>query len=332
MDFAEDTASYTEDESRSDMDSSMYRNTQLWVSEDDFIAIGLTGEYLLVGDRENTVTRMVRRIESPPERSLAEDPDFIEAQESLPRERVMFMFAQTEDLRDFLDESVGLVDARNALGSMADSIPDYVAASASFINRGMSLDIVSDFPASTSNFSFESGITSPHALPSDALFSIAGTGVTDAWREGRDSLRDADSELLDAVDDALDDLEGETDIDLQEDIIDALSGEIALALLPSDISIDHDGTPSGAIEVLALAGITDRKRIADALDSTIDNIGGLNGNNPSDVWTTVTKVVVPGIPTDEGTQISLQRAFKLAYSQRILDLDGNPIPQSLRHA
>ena len=37
---------------------------------------------------------------------------------------------------------------------------------------------------------------------------------------------------------------------------------------------------------------------------------------------------MPGIPTDEGTQISLQRAFNLAYSQRILDLDGNPIPQS----
>ena len=245
LDFAEDMASYTEDESGSDMDSSMYRSTQLWVSEDDSIAIGLTGEYLLVGDRENTVTRMVRRIESPPERPLVEDPDFIEAQESLPRERVMFMFAQTGDLRDFLDESVGLVDTRTALGSMEDSMPDYVAASAAFINRGMSLDIVSDFPASTSNFSFGSGMTSPHALPSDALFFMAGTGVNDAWGEGRDSLRDADPELLDALDEVLDDLKQETGIDLQQDIIDALSGEVALALLPSDISIVHDGTPSG---------------------------------------------------------------------------------------
>ena len=221
----------------------------------------------------------MRRIEPPPERPLAEDPDFIEAQESLPRERVMFMFAQTEDLRDFQDESVGLVDTRTALGSMEDSMPDYVAASASFINRGISLDIVSDFPASTSNFSFGSGITSPHALPSDALFFMAGTGVNDAWGEGRDSLRDADPELLDALDEVLDDLKQETGIDLQQDIIDALSGEVALALLPSDISIDHDGTSSGPIEVLALAGITGRKRIADPLDSTIDNIGGRNSNN-----------------------------------------------------
>ena len=154
--------------------------------------------------------------------------------------------------------------------SIEDNIPDYVNLSASFIGKGMRLDVVADMPDGSPNFRLEGELRSPDALPSDTLFLLAGTGITEAWEEFRDSLRDADPDALEAVEDALDDLEEETGIALEQDVIDALSGEVALALLPSDIRFDEDGTPSGAIEVLLLAGVREPRSIEKAIETAID--------------------------------------------------------------
>ena len=328
LDFIDDLVSYIEDETGVDIDGSTYRDTDLWVAEDDSIAFGLTAEYLIAGDRENTVTRILRDIALPPERSLAQHPDFIAAQESMPEDRVMFLFAQTEDLQDLIVDNVDLVDTGTALDSIRDNIPNYVAASASFIEKGMSLEIVADIPDGASDLSLGSGILSPDALPADTLLMLAGTGITQGWDEGLDTLQDSDLEAYEAFEQALDDLEDETGIDAERDIIDSLSGEIAFALLPSDIKFEGDGATSGAVEALFLAGVNDPQSIRRALETAIDRIDDSSRNNIPPSWTTVTKEVVLGIPQNYSTEISLQRASNLAYSQRILDLDGNPIPES----
>ena len=279
LDFIDDLVSYIEDETGMYIDSSTYRNTDLWVAEDDSIAFGLNAEYLIAGDQENTVTRILKDIASPPERSLAQHPDFIAAQESMPEDRVMFLFAQTEDLRDLIVENVDLVDTGTALDGIEDSIPNYVAASASFIEKGMSLEIVADIPDEASDLSLGSGVLSPDALPADTLLVLAGTGITQGWDEGLDTLQDTDQEAFEAFEQALDDLEDETGIDVERDIIDALSGEIAFALLPSDIRLEDEAL-SGAVEALLLLGVKDPRRIGDTIDEAtdfIEDVGGVTG-------------------------------------------------------
>ena len=327
-DFIEDLVWYLEDEADTDFNVSSYRESDLWVAQNGPMALGLSSAYLVIGDSERTVTGAIRRIEAPPDRPLAQNEHFLAARESLPSDRVMFLFAQTDDLQDLADESAGILGTEGTFGNIADQIPEYVAASVSFIENGVSIELVSDIPPGASNSGLSHSPVSPAVLPSDTLLLIGGTGITEAWYEGLDSLGDVDPEALEFLDDALDDLWRETGIDLEQDVIDALSGEVALALLPSDIRFDRDGNLSGFVETLLLASVRDQDSIREALDIAIQRVDGSNNSDLPSGWKTLTKVVVPSLPLDEQTQISLQRAYNLAYSDRILDLGGDPIPQS----
>jgi peptide/nickel transport system permease protein len=84
-----------------------------------------------------------------------------------------------------------------------------------------------------------------------------------------------------------------------------------------------------SILVLAILVIT--AVIAPLIDRHDPKIGDLDDKNTPPFWMgslTVQKVVVPGIPQDEQTQISFQKASNLSTSEKILDLEGNPLPQS----
>ena len=83
-----------------------------------------------------------------------------------------------------------------------------------------------------------------------------------------------------------------------------------------------------SIAVLSLLVIT--AFIAPLIDRHDPKIGDLDDKNTPPFWMgplTVTKVVVPGIPQDEQTEISLQKASNLATSEKILDLNNVPLPQ-----
>ena len=60
-------------------------------------------------------------------------------------------------------------------------------------------------------------------------------------------------------------------MDLERDVIDALTGEVAFALLPSDLGGFLGGSPaSGVVEGLLLAGVRDARSIMNALDTFAD--------------------------------------------------------------
>ena len=71
--------------------------------------------------------------------------------------------------------------------------------------------------------------------------------------------------------------------------------------------------------------------LAPLIDRHDPKIGDLDDKNTPPFWMesiTVTKVVVPGIPQNEQTEISLQKASNLSTSEKILDVNGIPLPQS----
>ena len=86
-----------------------------------------------------------------------------------------------------------------------------------------------------------------------------------------------------------------------------------------------------AVEMLARLLRDSRYSEIELTDLRDPKIGELDNSRIPPFWVaplTVTKVVVPGTPTDERAQISLQRVSNLSTSARILDLNGDPLSRS----
>lgn len=261
FDFVEDLVAYFEDESLTRFDRTAYRDADLWLSEDKDASFALTDEYLLLADSEGALKRAIRDIESPPETPLLADEDFTAARESVPSERVVFMFVRSEWILDLLgDEVDAFGDQDDVIREIEDSTPEYMAMSMSFIERGLRVDFAAE--QSGDGFAIDSDLplASPDALPSDTVLLLATNGIRETWEEVRRTVDDLDPNGESAFQRILDDVEYETGIDVEGDVVDSLNGEIALALLPGDVR-------AGVYDVLLLAGLRDADGIRRALDT-----------------------------------------------------------------
>lgn len=269
-DFVEDLVDYFEDEFFTEFDSDSGREVDLWVADDEDIAIGLTEDYLLIADGEDTIEDMVENIESPPTRSLADSEAFVQAQQSLPGARVLFMFLQADEALEALEEELDPYGDNELFREALRNAPEYMAASASFVDDGIRFDVIGD-PIGDFIFDTDSRIESPEVLPSDTVVLLSMVGLDEAWQEGMDALEEADPYVWEDFEELLDEFKEETDVDLEGDVIDSLSGELALALLPSDLDfLAGDFDEFGLVEALLLFGVDDPEEILDALDSIVD--------------------------------------------------------------
>ena len=289
-DFMDDLAGYLEDELYTEFDTDRSRGVELWVADDEDLALGLNDDYLFIADSEDTIDDMVNNLESPPSRPLGESPAFLEAQESLPAERVMFMFVQAEEALETLLDVVDVYQEEEAevLRQAQRNTPEYVAASASFVNNGIRFDLVGETPSSGFILDDVNRLTSPEALPMDTVVLFSAVGVAQAWEELTDSIENLDPYTQEDFEEFLESFEDETGVDLERDLIDSLTGEMAFALLPSDLGdvsdidlddpddffdLDYyfdDGLADGAVEGLLLAGVEDPEPILDVLDAFAD--------------------------------------------------------------
>ncbi len=281
LDFIDDLVRSLSDELHTDFDRDTYRGAQLWIADSEDVAIGITDEYLLIAGNAATLTGMVRDLASPPTRPLAEAPLFMTARESLPEDRVMFTFVQAQELIDSFEEMVGeFGDEAQALAGLKRSTPEYLAISASFLKRGFRLDITSDTPAGAVTLSSDRSVQGPDVLPADTVFILAGVGVGEMWERFWESLEDLEPDAVNEAERFVKDFEESTEINIERDIVNALSGEVALALLPSDIRFNrYEGVESGTVQGLLLAGVQDSQSIERVLDRFVELIqeeGGIN--------------------------------------------------------
>ncbi len=261
FDFVEDLVAYFEDESLTRFDRTVYRDADLWLSDDEDASFALTDEYLLLADGEGALKRAIRDIESPPETPLLANEDFTAARESVPSERVVFMFVRSEWILDLLgDEIDPFGDRDDVIREIEDSVPEFMAMSMSFIERGLRVDFAAE--QSGDGFAIDSdlALASPDALPSDTVLLLATNGIRETWEEVRRTVDDLEPNGESAFQRILDDVEYETGIDVEGDVVDSLNGEIALALLPGEVR-------AGVYDVLLLAGLRDADGIRRALDT-----------------------------------------------------------------
>ena len=272
FDFVGKLRDYLEDELYTDFDEDEIGNADAWISDDEDLVIGLTDDYLILADSEDTIEDLLDNIDSPPTRSLAEDEQFIAARDALPEGRVMFVYAQIEDYVDTFEDVVGSLDGANSVLNWAESnTPEYVAASLSFIDKGMRFDVVSEAASSSLSIDSDTELRSAEVAPEDTLFLLSYAGVSEAWDELRDTLEDTDPWAAEDFDQFLDDLEDETGVDLEQDVIESLTGEVSLAVMPGDVRISPDNLElDGVIDAILLAGLHDAAGIEDAMESLTD--------------------------------------------------------------
>ena len=273
-DFADDFAEYLEDELYTEFDTDDYRGVDLWVASDEPVALGLSDDYLFMADSEDTIEDMVRNMESPPENSLDRSESFVAAQQMLPDERVFFAFAQVDELTDFYEEAIDPYgDMGDVMREIRRNVPDFLAASVSFIDDGVRMDLAYETPSGSFSFDTSDSVSIAGVLPADTLAVYSSNGIHEGWEQVRDTIEDFDEDVADDFDDWLDDFEDQVGYDLELDVISALSGEIAMALLPSDVNPDlFSGgiEEGGTIEALVLIGLEDSMRIEDVLDEMVD--------------------------------------------------------------
>ena len=266
VDFLKDLVDYLEVQNSADFDRDEYRGADVWIDDDESLAaFGVTDEYLFAADSEDSLRDIIRNLESPPVRSLADEQVFIEARESLSSQRVAFLFIQTEDILGAVGDTVDLLGAGDdRMRQVRRNTPEYVAASISFIKKGIRFDLAARTPPSEAfDWDAETPLTAPDVVPADTLALYSSVGM----REVYDAAIDEESSMAEVLEDSLRSFEDETGIDIRGDLADQLTGEIALSLLSSDLAVDESGGwERGGIHALLLAGIDDEQRVKQALD------------------------------------------------------------------
>ena len=305
FDFAEELREYLEDELYMEFDEDEIGDADVWIADDEDLIIGLTEDYLMLADSENTLEDMLDNIDSPPSRPLAEDEQFIAAREALPEGRVMFVYAHIEDSLEEIEDIVGpFGDGDSVWNWASNNTPEFVAASLSFIDKGMRFDVVSEAASRSLSLDSERNLRSAESVPDDTLFLLSYAGVTEAWEELREALEESDPWAAEDFDRFMDDLEDETGVDLQRDVIDSLTGEVSLAIMPGDVKVPADETGLGVIEsllldALVLASLEDPRDIEDALESLTEWIEDQGYDTNSDSIGSYDAVTLPMDQFDE---------------------------------
>ena len=140
-----------------------------------------------------------------------------------------------------------------------------MAASASLVDGGFRVDFAAETPPEALVMGPSDRLESAKALPADTLVLLSTLEFHERWKRLRESLDGDGSEGFDILMGTFLEFTG---IDVEIDLIDPLSGEVALALLPSDISIGTISGQllSGPIQALLLLGVEDPQKIGQTLD------------------------------------------------------------------
>ena len=264
--FLDDLVRYLEDEEHLEFRDRRYRGGIVISEADDEVSFGVTDQYVLLGGGKDVVQDTIRDLASPPLRPLSEDKAFLRVREQLPSERFMLVFVRSKEL---YRDAVRTFDPYNEpVRALERSIPKVIGLSGTFIDLGIRFDSYSDTPRGAVIPEGVNHLNTAQALPDDTLFMISAIEVNEFWEQFRDDLEDIDRDTAEGFDFVLNGLKAATGIDLERHVIAELTGEVTVALLPSQLRFD--GSEIGTIEALLLAEVVDPSRLERVLEDLTD--------------------------------------------------------------
>ncbi len=279
-----------------------------WVDENALQAYAVTGDWLVFATDLETLESILARIDGEGGGSLADTPGFQAARAALPERRFSSFYLDYQQGLELLDDFVGgesgaLMPGMFGPAAFAEQAPDWVAGSAGWVERGVTVQMVSP---TVSTFGLETvELQDPaNLLPADTLGFMAGAfdPNVDHWRtalgeydlaallpypELIDEINDAvdetasgdapelnpDDTLADALDLGfwlVDDLTG---IDLETDFLNHLSGQAILAVRDFDFDAVRDDPAANPIDAVAMLSYREDGKAG--LDDTMDEVANL---------------------------------------------------------
>ena len=264
----EDLIDYLEDSLDQKFERDSYHDFPIYSNEDRYTweadqHYALINGYILFSTDLEVIEDAISLTESLGA-SLADDEDFKTAQKSVPSKRVSFLFADIDSMYRHYMETASSGQEEEILAYLRDRTPETVAMSTSFIDNGFRIDFYADNPLGST---FEPGrneVKSAEIFPSDTLAMISLNNPRSFWDSTMDALGQ-NEDLLGEFEEALEEFQYEFGLDVERDIFSWMTGELAIALLPSDINLDRYGDVEGTVDVVAVFETDDAEKVDEVL-------------------------------------------------------------------
>ena len=270
--FLEDWIDYLEDEEGLDFDSDEEDGVLIWIDEIDGLAFALADKVLLTvasEEPEEQLDDLLELVAGEEDRTLAAEEAFQAARAQLSGRRFASVFLNVEDSIDALESSSLLGSDFDEVRSAAEAadIPDWVAVSAQWIDRGIVVEALA--PNTEAYAQNVADLDDPAELvPSETIGLLAATFDPDLdnWRGQLEKYGSNDDELSYAIDDiyeemyweveresdrpprrkenpdvadvlalALELVDAYTGVDLERDLMDHLGGTLVVSVEEFDL-------------------------------------------------------------------------------------------------
>ena len=301
LDFLEDTAG-------ADFDADSYRGIDTWLDENSGQAYALSRSLLVIvdsgDDSESVLEEILELVDGAARPSLADSADFQSARAALPDRRFASVYVNVRGALADAEELVG--DATMGFLGETGRAPNWVAASAQWIERGMILETVAP---NTDGYGQNLAPLSDSArlLPEDTLGFAAATFDPDLdnWRaelaeypvddllgyegavyelyqtlywlaapeQNQPPQLEENPDLVDVLELALELVDNATGIDLETDFFDHLGGEAVLAVNDFDFNRVERDPVNNPVDVVAMLSYQSESEVA--LADTMDKAAGL---------------------------------------------------------
>lgn len=300
--FMDKWLDYLKDERDADFDRESYDEFDVWVDENgDNGAYALSRELLIVASTEDALDDVLERVDGERKRTLASNERFIEAQSALPSRRFTSFYFDYERFAEQFVQSNGLAEwSEWECDLEAFESPEWIAASAGWVDKGIVWDFVS--PTSASTLQVAQVADAADILPIDTL-GFAGVAFDpniDNYREilkackiedladvygldvnyindmvaefGGNSDLDDDSTLADGLDVALEIIDEITGIHTEEEFLDYLGGDLIVAIRDFDFDLIQTNPEENAVDVVAMLSYLPNNKgdIEDTVEDIID--------------------------------------------------------------
>ena len=259
---------YQQDEQGLQFREDTYKGFPTFSDEDEEAHLAVTDDYLLLATTETLLHNTIDMMEEPVN-SLSENPRFREAQESVQEKRFSFLYV---DVGSIVDQAIARGDGpATDLQQVRDTLPKMLAVSSTFIDKGIRIDASYETPAELDFLPPLNSIGSSGVIPDGSLALFSFTGLKGIVDETRSELEELVTFGLD-VEEILSEFEEEVGIDFDQDVLGWMTGEVAVALLPSVFGFDLAQGSFGTVHLLAFFRFEERDEAQRGMDRIIDVI------------------------------------------------------------
>jgi len=305
--FMDKWREYMEDETGAQFDTGSHRGNTTWVDDSEHQAYGLTGDWLVYATDESILHSVLDRMDGDADGSLADETEFQAARAALPERRFHSGYVDYQQALDLLGDAAGdfgpVVPGVIGPATFAESAPEWIAMSGSWVERGVVVEMVSP---TVTDFGLEvSELRDPASLLPDSTLGFMAASFdpnVDNWRKAlaeydlRDVLPDPD--LLDEINNNLAGMTPDggapldddatladvldlgfglakqfTGIDLETDFFGHLAGEMTVAVNEFDFEAVSDDPTANAVDATIMLSYLEEGE--DGLTDTMSEVAGL---------------------------------------------------------